>query len=88
MEVFLIMGIAGIIILTIVTLIILPNQIKYVEELERIRNRSGKKQGDLYENMTFEEQVLHANAQGSILFIPANIIAHIIHKKRKKKEDK
>lgn len=88
MDVFLIMAVVGLIILFIVTLVILPIQYKYIEGLEEMKKKSGKTQGEIYEEMSPQEQVLHRNAQANILFIPANIIAHIIYKRKHKKESK
>ena len=67
----------------LLSLILIPFQYRYVEQMEKMRKVNEKKgisQGEMMENMKFEEQVLHANAQGSILFILANILATIVYK--------
>jgi ABC-type sulfate transport system permease subunit len=65
------------------SLILIPLQYRYVEQMEK-RRKNNEKQGisqdEMMENMKFEEQVLHANVQGNMIFILANIFATIIYK--------
>jgi Protein of unknown function (DUF3949) len=39
-----------------------------------------RSQGEMYEDMPFQDQVLHHNAQSNPIFIPANIIAILFTK--------
>ncbi len=67
----------------LLSLILIPFQYRYVEQMEKMRKANEKKgisQGEMMEKMKFEEQVLHANVQGSMIFILANILATIIYK--------
>jgi hypothetical protein len=67
----------------LLSLILVPFQYRYVEQMEKMRKENenkGKSQGEMMEDMEFEEQVLHANVQGSVLFILANILATIVYK--------
>jgi hypothetical protein len=67
----------------LLSLILVPFQYRYVEQMEKMRKeneKKGKSQGEMMEDMEFEEQVLHANVQGSVLFILANILATIVYK--------
>jgi hypothetical protein len=67
----------------LLSLILIPFQYRYVEQMEKMRKNSEKNgisQGEMMENMKFEDQVLHANAQGSMIFILANILATIVYK--------
>jgi hypothetical protein len=67
----------------LLSLILVPFQYRYIEQMakRRIENeKKGKRQGEMMEDMEFEEQVLHANVQGNILFILANILATIVYK--------
>ncbi|WP_045516896.1 DUF3949 domain-containing protein [Neobacillus niacini] len=67
----------------LLSLILVPFQYRYVEQMakRRIENeKKGKSQGEMMEDMEFEEQVLHANVQGNMLFILANILASIVYK--------
>jgi K+ transporter len=67
----------------LLSLILIPFQYRYVEQMETMRKANEKKgisQGEMMENMKFEEQVLHANVQGSMIFILANILATIVYK--------
>jgi hypothetical protein len=69
----------------LLSLILVPFQYRYVEQMEKMRKeneKKGKSQGEMMEDMGFEEQVLHANAQGNMLFILANILATIVYKVR------
>lgn len=67
----------------LLSLILIPFQYRYVEQIEKMRKANEKKgisQGDMMENMKFEEQVLHANVQGSMIFFLPNILATIVYK--------
>ncbi|OLS39196.1 DUF3949 domain-containing protein [Bacillus sp. MRMR6] len=67
----------------VLSLVLVPFQYRYIKQLEEMRiinNAKKKSQGDMYEEMEFEHQVLHANAQGNMLFFLANILATIIYK--------
>lgn len=67
----------------LLSLILIPFQYRYVEQMEKMRKANEKKgisQGEMMENMKFEEQVLHANVQGSMIFFLSNILATIIYK--------
>ncbi len=67
----------------LLSLILIPFQYRYVEQMEKMRKeneKKGKSQGEMMEDMGFEEQVLHANVQGNMLFFLANILATIVYK--------
>jgi phage regulator Rha-like protein len=67
----------------VLSLVLVPFQYKYIKQLEEMRkinSAKGKTQSDMYEEMEFQHQVLHANAQGNMLFFLANILATIIYK--------
>ncbi|MDR7076894.1 hypothetical protein J2Y03_001917 [Neobacillus niacini] len=67
----------------LLSLILIPFQYRYVEQMEKMRRaneKNGISQGEMMENMKFEEQVLHANVQGSFIFFLANIFATIVYK--------
>ncbi|MDQ0973764.1 hypothetical protein QFZ31_003642 [Neobacillus niacini] len=67
----------------LLSLILIPFQYRYVEQMEKMRKANEKKgigQSEMMENMKFEDQVLHANVQASMIFILANILATIIYK--------
>ena len=60
-----------------------PTDARDYEEMEKMRKeneKKGKSQGEMMEDMKFEDQVLHANVQGSMLFILANILATFVYK--------
>ncbi len=66
-------------ILLIVTIVMVPIQYRYIKRMEEEKKRK-KAQGKIYEDMPVQEQILHQNAQMNPLFLPANIIAHIIYR--------
>lgn len=73
----------------LLSLILIPFQYRYVEQMERMRKANEQKgisQGEMMENMKFEEQLLHANVQGSMLFFLANILATIVYKIKHRKK--
>lgn len=87
MREILLIFLAGYILLS---LILIPFQYRYVEQMEKMRKDNEKKgisQGEMMENMKFEEQVLHANVQGSMLFFLANILATIVYKIKHREKD-
>jgi Protein of unknown function (DUF3949) len=68
-----------------ISLVLVPFQYRYVEQMEKMRlahEKKGKSQGDMFEEMEFGQQVLHANVQGNLLFFLANIIATVVYKIR------
>lgn len=74
----------------LLSLILLPFQYSYVKELkemEKKRKAKGISQGEMYDKMSFEEQELNFNVQGSLLFFGANMLATLLyhwkHKKNK-----
>ncbi|MFB3162219.1 DUF3949 domain-containing protein [Neobacillus sp. 179-J 1A1 HS] len=68
----------------LLSLILIPFQYRYVEQMEKKMRKANEKKGigqsEMMENMKFEDQVLHANVQASMIFILANILATIIYK--------
>nr|WP_263323484.1 DUF3949 domain-containing protein [Neobacillus sp. Marseille-Q6967] len=73
----------------LLSIILVPFQYRYIEQLEKMRKaneKKGKSQGEMFEDMEFENQVLHANAQGNLLFILANILATILYKIKHRKK--
>lgn len=69
----------------IITLIALPFQYRYIVALERLKEENKDiTQGDMYDSLQYQELVLHANAQGNFLFVPANIMAKKIYKLKHK----
>lgn len=66
-------------------LIMIPIQYSYISEMnQRLKNKS---HNDVYDSMSFEEQQLHFNAQGSLLNLPSNLVAQLIYKLRHRKEN-
>lgn len=86
MSEILLIFVAGYILLS---LILVPFQYRYIEQMAKrriVNEKKGKSQGEMMEDMEFEEQLLHANVQGNMLFILANIIATIVYKVKHRKK--
>lgn len=77
--------IGGYLLLSIILLPFQYNYIKSIKEQELERKRLGLTINEHYEDMSFETQQLHYNAQGNPLFIGANILASILYKLKNKK---
>lgn len=70
------------------SLILLPMQYSYIKELKKLdqhRKEQGISQNEMYDKMRFEEQELHLNAQGNLLFIGANLLAVLLYNWKHKK---
>ncbi|MGD6856455.1 DUF3949 domain-containing protein [Bacillus infantis] len=80
MDRMIFLWIAGIYLL--ISCILAPVQYGYIKELKKMdqeRKAQGKAQDEFYEGMTFENQLLHYNAQG-FLFWGANLIASLFYR--------
>ncbi|WP_243298016.1 DUF3949 domain-containing protein [Bacillus litorisediminis] len=67
---------------------LLPMQYRYIKELKEMDKRRKElelKQDEYFETMSFETQQLHFHAQGSILFIGANLMAELLYNWKHKK---
>ncbi|WP_101843134.1 DUF3949 domain-containing protein [Halobacillus sp. Marseille-P3879] len=51
-----------------------PVQFRYLKGLKKEIERCCMKQGDYYERLPVQEEVLHANTQLHLLFMPASVI--------------
>lgn len=80
------LGILGAYIL--LSLILSPMQYKYIEQIkenDKRRKELGLTKEDYDEKMSFENQVLHFNAQGNPLFLGANLFATLFYNWKQKK---
>lgn len=68
----------------VIILIYIPVQYKYIESLIEMQKRKKLKQGDLYDDLPVQDQLVHSALQGGILF-PANAIAYYLFKRKQKK---
>ncbi|MGS2779380.1 DUF3949 domain-containing protein [Robertmurraya sp. GLU-23] len=80
MGVYVAVGIIGAYI--VLSLLLVPVQYKYIKQLKETQKRN-KERGvsveDHYDQMSFETQQLHFNAQGNLLFIGANLLATLVY---------
>lgn len=80
MGVYVAVGIIGAYI--VLSLLLVPVQYKYIKQLNETQKRN-KERGvsveDHYDQMSFETQQLHFNAQGNLLFIGANLLATLVY---------
>ncbi|MGI8385981.1 DUF3949 domain-containing protein [Robertmurraya sp. P23] len=67
-----------------------PVQYKYIKQLKETQKRN-KERGvyveEHYDQMSFETQLLHFNAQGNLLFIGANLLAPLVYKWKNRKKN-
>jgi hypothetical protein len=86
MSVYVGLGIIGVYVL--LSLLLVPIQYKYLKQLKETHDRN-KDRGitveDHYDQMSFETQQLHFNAQGNLLFIGANLLATLVYNWRNRK---
>ncbi len=71
----------------LLSLALMPMQYSYIKqlkEMEKKRKSESITQGEMYENMRFEEQQLHFNAQGNPIFMLANVFASILYRMKHK----
>lgn len=73
----------------LLSLLLLPVQYRYVKSLkeqQKQKEAKGISQQEMYENMSFEEQLSHYHAQG-LFFLGANLFATLMynwkHKEKK-----
>lgn len=80
MSLDIVLGIVGAYVL--LSILLVPVQYKYIKHLKETHERN-KKRGvsleDHYDQMSFETQQLHFNAQGNLLFIGANLLATLVY---------
>jgi Protein of unknown function (DUF3949) len=63
-------------------LVMIPIQYRYIAAMKERQKKSNLPQSQLHEKMSFEEDQLHYNLQGSIINWPSAIIATLIYKIR------
>ncbi|WP_026021874.1 DUF3949 domain-containing protein [Bacillus timonensis] len=72
--------IGGVLLLYIV--IMIPIQYRNIVATKEEIKKSKKTHNEMYEKMSFEEQQLQFNLQGSLLNLPSTLIATLIYKIR------
>ncbi|MDX8361593.1 DUF3949 domain-containing protein [Cytobacillus sp. IB215316] len=68
--------------LLIINVVMIPIQYAYFKKIEEEKKNKQLSQGEFFDAMEFQEQLLHFNAHSSIFIFPANFIAYSIYKKR------
>ncbi|WP_391559154.1 DUF3949 domain-containing protein [Robertmurraya sp.] len=66
----------------VLSLLLVPVQYKYIKQLAETKNRNkerGVSEEEHYNQMSFETEQLHFNAQGNLLFIGANLLATLVY---------
>ncbi|MFG6147360.1 DUF3949 domain-containing protein [Halobacillus sp. B23F22_1] len=66
-----------------VTIVMIPIQVRYLKGIKDEMKRKNTTQNEYYDQMPFQEELLHANTQIHPFFIPANFIAWLWLKMRK-----
>lgn len=70
----------------IYALIMIPIQYSYIAETKQRFKKLNKSHNEIYDDMSFEEQQLQYNLQGSLFNLPSTLIAALIYKIRHPKE--
>ncbi|WP_066306842.1 DUF3949 domain-containing protein [Bacillus sp. FJAT-29814] len=70
----------------IYALIMIPVQYAYIAETKQRFKELNKSHNEIYDDMSFEEQQLQYNLQGSLYNLPSTLIATLIYKIRNPKE--
>ena len=59
----------------VVTIIMIPIQVRYLRAIKEEMNKKKLSQDKYFDQMEFQEELLHMNSQGNLFFMPANFIA-------------
>jgi hypothetical protein len=70
----------------IYALIMIPVQYSYIAETKQRFKEKNKSHNEIYDEMSFEEQQLQYNLQGSLYNLPSTLIATLIYKIRNPKD--
>lgn len=73
-------------VLAIYMIIMIPVQYRNIETTKKELKKSGKTHNEMYEDMSFEQQQMQFNLQGSPINLPASLIAEFIYFLRHRKE--
>jgi len=73
-------------VLAIYMIIMIPVQYRNIEAVKKELEKSGKTHNEMYEDMSFEQQQMQFNLQGSPFNLPASLIAEFIYFLRHRKE--
>lgn len=73
-------------VIALYTIVMVPIQYGSITETKKELKKSGKTHNEMYEDMSFEQQQLQFNAQGSLYTIPASLIAEFIYFLRHRRE--
>lgn len=63
-------------------LAMIPLQYNYIKDMQEKKAKTQKTNEEIIDNLSFEEQQLTFNAQGSLFTLPSSIVAWIIYKVR------
>ena len=66
-------------------LVMIPIEYRYLQGLEEKKKKTGLSQSKLYEKMSFEEEQLHFNIQGTLWNIPSALVASWLIKRNSRK---
>lgn len=73
-------------VLAIYLVIMIPVQYRNIEATKKELEKSGKTHNEMYDDMSFEQQQMQFNLQGSPLNLPATLVAEFIYFLRHRKE--
>ena len=73
-------------VLAIYIIVMTPLQYRNIVETKKELKKSGKTHNEMYEDMSFEQEQMQFNLQGSLYTLPASLIAEFIYYLRHRKE--
>ena len=72
-------------VLVIYIIVMTPLQYRNIVETKKELKKSGKTHNEMYEDMSFEQEQMQFNLQGSLYTLPASLIAEFIYFLRHRK---
>lgn len=72
-------------VLAIYMIIMIPVQYRNIEATKKELKKSGKTHNEMYDDMSFEQQQMQFNLQGSPFNLPASLVAEFIYFLRHRK---
>ncbi|MFJ7933799.1 DUF3949 domain-containing protein [Sporosarcina sp. NPDC096371] len=73
-------------VLALYFIVMIPVQYGNITETKKELKKSGKTHNEMYDDMSFEQQQMQFNLQGSPYTLPASLIAEFIYYLRHRKE--
>ncbi|WP_318617593.1 DUF3949 domain-containing protein [Sporosarcina sp. YIM B06819] len=72
-------------IIALYIIVMVPIQYGNITETKKELKKSGKTHNEMYDDMSFEQQQMQFNLQGSLINLPASLVAELIYFLRHRK---